>query len=134
MSFEFYEDDEKLARLLQRQFDLQDGSVKIDDVQNLPRDHTCDVCKVGVLATDATSSTIRPLMNCRHNLCHKCALREIVQLRRPSMQSEYLCPIQNCFAKISEADIRALLPPSEVDRFVNSGLNETSLLSQFSRL
>lgn len=131
-------EDEKLARLLQQQFDAQDSGENFDNMDDfLRRERTCDICKRECTdscssAASSASDKVHPLLNCDHRLCSKCAL-EIVNIRKPSKQTEYVCPIQNCLSRIAEADIRAILPASEVDRYVDLGLKEAMSLQYFSR-
>ena len=122
-------DDEDLARRLQHELNCEESSCKNDDderllLEFLRRERTCEIC-LGEFEREESNqgeTMVRTLANCEHRLCRPCALREIVEKRKPRKQSEYVCPC--CFVRVTDADVRALLPPTEVDHFIDAALND----------
>jgi hypothetical protein len=124
------DDDEDLARKLQEELNFEEKSKKQDDDERLlqeflRRERTCEICHSEFDAESESRSSEAnglALSQCDHRLCRSCALQEIVVKKKPQKQSDYVCPC--CGVRIADADVRALLPAVEVDRYIDAALNE----------
>ncbi len=124
-------DDAEIARKLQEELNFEDKNLKqVEDERLLQeflrRERTCEFCQGEVDRDELEGGeiAIHILAECEHHLCRRCAFTEIVEKKRPQRQCDYVCPLASCGTSLTDADVRALLPPHEVDRFIDAALND----------